>query len=550
LASKPTYEELEQRVEKLETQAGWERKERNSTDSKTWLLKALLDNLNVGVFMVEAPSGRPILANHHAINLLGRGILNGAEKNTLATAYKAYRHGTGDYYPESEMPIVRGLQGEYTSADDMVVVHPDGRRVLLEVFGCPVKDDQGNVTASLATFSDITAKKKAEEEHKKLQAQLVQAQKMESVGRLAGGVAHDFNNMLGVIIGHAEMAMQQMDPALQVHADLTEIKKAAKRSADLTRQLLAFARRQTAAPIILELNRTIAGMLKMFRRLIGEDIDLAWLPGADLWSVKMDPSQIDQILANLCVNARDAIDGVGRITIETHNVAAGEISRADFPDLPPGNYVMLAVSDDGAGMDRKTRQNLFEPFYTTKKVGKGTGLGLSTVYGIVKQNQGHISVNSEPGKGATFKIYFPRTEEIDTVKAEPAVESIVEGTETVLLVEDEGAILRMGKAMLESFGYTVLAADRPDEALAIVDQHDGPMHLLITDVVMPDMNGKELMAKIRKHQPKIKVLFISGYTEDVIMHRGILQQNVNFLQKPFTVDSLARKVREALDKPI
>ena len=410
------------------------------------------------------------------------------------------------------------------------ILHLEGRQVMISV------------------SQDISDQKKAEEEHKKLQVQLLQAQKMESVGRLAGGVAHDFNNMLGVIIGHAEMAMQQMDPALQVHADLAEIKKAAKRSADLTRQLLAFARRQIAAPIILVLNQTIAGMLKMLRRLIGEDIDLAWLPGAELWPVKMDPSQIDQILANLCVNARDAIDGVGRITIKTQNITADEISRANHPALPPGNYVLLAISDDGTGMDPETRNNLFEPFYTTKKVGKGTGLGLSTVYGIVKQNEGHIHVDSEPGKGATFKIYLPRAEEIDTVNTEPAVKSISGGTETVLLVEDEGAVLRMGKAMLESFGYTVLAADRPDEALAVAARHNGPLHLLVTDVVMPDMNGKELMVQIRKHHPRIKVLFMSGYTADVIMHRGILQQDVNFLQKPFTVDSLARKVREVLDQ--
>ena len=329
--------------------------------------------------------------------------------------------------------------------------------------------------------------------------------------------------------------------------DLVEIKNAAKRSADLTPQLLAFARQQTASPIIIDLNDTITSMIKMIRRLIGEDIELTWSPGSNLWAVKMDPSQIDQILANLCVNARDAIDGVGKITIETSNIGVDVIDQKINPDLNLGNYVMLTVSDDGCGMHKETLDNLFEPFFTTKGVGEGTGLGLSTVYGIVKQNDGFINVYSEPGDGSTFKIYIPRTMEDVEEHKEYVTTEIVGGSETVLMVEDEGSILRMGKTMLERLGYTVLAVRRPDEAIAIAKQRGGPIHLLITDVVMPKMNGKDLKTQIKNCIPNIKVLFMSGYTANVIMQRGIIQQDIHFLQKPFTVDSIASKVRKALD---
>jgi CheY-like chemotaxis protein len=354
--------------------------------------------------------------------------------------------------------------------------------------------------------------------------------------------------MLGVIIGNADLAIQNLDPSMRVHEDLLEIKAAARRSADLTRQLLAFARRQTAVPVVLDLNDTVAGMLKMLRRLIGEDVDLIWMPGANLWPVKIDPAQIDQVLANLCVNARDAIAGVGKITIETRNMVSNEIAGIEDPEFTPGNYVMLSVSDDGCGMDKETLDNMFEPFFTTKKIGEGTGLGLSTVYGIVKQNHGLITVSSEPDAGAAFRIYFPQTAEAAAIDENGATASIARGSETVVLVEDEKAILRMSKTMLERFGYTVLAAHKPNEALEMVTQYEGVIHLLVTDVVMPEMNGKELKNQIQKHYPTIKALFMSGYTTDVIMHRGILQKNVNFLQKPFTVDKLVNKVREVLDQ--
>ena len=380
-----------------------------------------------------------------------------------------------------------------------------------------------------------------------LEKQLRHAQKMESVGRLAGGVAHDFNNMLGVILGHAELGLSLVDPSLPVHGDLKEIEKAGRRSANLTRQLLAFARRQPAIPKLLDLNDTISGMLKMLRRLIGEDIDLSWIPDKKLWTVKIDPVQVDQILANLCVNARDAIKGVGKITIGTENVEIDEIYAAQHPEIKPGQYARLAVSDNGTGFDKETAENLFEPFFTTKEFGEGTGLGLSTVYGIVKQNNGFINVYSEPGYGSTFKIYLPGTQETVKVKESADAKPIAKGNETVLLVEDEESMLALSKAVLTRFGYSVLEARTPLDAIEIVKQHEDTIHLLITDVVLPEMNGKDLKEHIKKLIPDLKVLFMSGYTADIIMHQGILEDDVNFIQKPFSVKNFAGKVREVLD---
>jgi PAS domain S-box-containing protein len=409
--------------------------------------------------------------------------------------------------------------------------------------------EDGKPLLMSGTHQDITIRKQAEEEREKLQAQFVQAQKMESVGRLAGGVAHDFNNMLSVILGHAELALMKADPAQPLHADLVEIQKAAQRSADLTRQLLAFARKQIVAPRILELNDTVAGMLKMLQRLIGEDIDLAWLPGAKLWPVKMDSSQIDQVLANLCVNARDAIDGVGKVTIETDNIAFDEAYCADHAGFVSGEYVMLAVSDDGRGMEKEVLEHLFEPFFTTKGVGEGTGLGLATVYGIVKQNQGFINVYSEPGTETTFRIYLPRhVGKAAQARLEGPAEPVSSGQETVLLVEDESAILNMGRKMLEKLGYLVVTAGTPGEAIRLAEEHAGEIHLLRTDVVMPEMNGRDLARRLLSLYPDLKRLFMSGYTANVIAHRGVLEEGVHFIQKPFSMKDLGFKVREALER--
>ncbi len=424
----------------------------------------------------------------------------------------------------------------------------DGSTFTADLHAWAVRDKEGKLLYLEGFVEDISERKRAKEEKEKLEAQLFQAQKMESVGRLAGGVAHDFNNMLGVIIGRAEMALQQDVSNDKLKHHLDEILKAALRSADLTKQLLAFARKQTAVPKILSLNDTISGMLQMLRRLIGEDIDLLWGPELDLWKVKIDPSQVDQILANLAVNARDAISGVGAITLRTENVVIDDSNWADTPEFIPGEYVLLTVSDNGSGMSEEVRSNIFEPFFTTKEIGKGTGLGLSTVYGIVKQNDGFIYVESEPGKGTTFKIYLPRFEaETAHVPSGEINVKRLTGTETILLVEDDEAILDLGKMILENLGYTVLAAQTVVDSISLVKEHPGDIHLVITDVVMPEMNGRELAEKLRVIRPNLKCLYMSGYTADVIAHRGILDGGLNFIQKPFRRDDLAAKVRQVLD---
>ena len=401
----------------------------------------------------------------------------------------------------------------------------------------------------LVSLVDITGRKEAEKEREKLREQFLQAQKMESVGRLAGGVAHDFNNKLAVILGYTDMVLNATAQDQPLYKFLLEIRKATESSADLTRQLLAFARKQTISPVALDLNQTVESMLKMLRRLIGEDISLIWMPGTELWPVKMDPTQIDQILANLCVNARDAIAGVGEVTIQTLNVYFDEKYCADHADAAPGEYVQLTVSDNGCGMDRETLNRLFEPFFTTKGVGKGTGLGLATVYGIVRQNSGFINVYSEPGLGATFRIYLPRhAVSPEQRREECSVAPTARGQETILVVEDDIAILGLVKMVLESLGYQVLAASSPVEALRLAKERAGGIHLLLTDVVMPEMTGRDLANELAILYPTLKKLFMSGYTGNIIAHHGLLDEGVNFIQKPFSSQVLATKVREVLDR--
>ena len=393
----------------------------------------------------------------------------------------------------------------------------------------------------LAIVRDLT-------ESRRLEEQFRQSQKMEAVGRLAGGIAHDFNNMLNVILGYAELGLRELTQDAPLHADLLEIQKAAERSAELTRQLLAFARRQTLEFKVVDLNALVGSLLKMLGRLIREDVDLLWKPGAELAPVRMDPTQLDQILANLVVNAGDAIgDKPGKITIETSQVDLNAAYCATHPGFFPGRYVVLEVSDDGCGMNAETRSMAFEPFFTTKEPGKGTGLGLSTVYGIVKQNDGFIHVYSEPGVGTTFRIYLAAHEA--AVQEQPPVvaPAPARGHETILLVEDEHTILALGARMLETLGYRTLVASGPREALALAEAYDGEIDLLVSDVVMPEMNGRDLAEQMLVHYPNLKRLFISGYTANVIVHHGVLEEGVNFLQKPFSLDGLGQKVREALE---
>jgi two-component system cell cycle sensor histidine kinase/response regulator CckA len=406
----------------------------------------------------------------------------------------------------------------------------------------PVCDAGGRIVNHVAVKRDIT-------NDILLAARLQQAQKLESIGMLAGGVAHDFNNMLGVIIGFADLAMEKLDPVDPLHADLEEILKAAHRSADVTRQLLAFARRQTITPRVIDLNTTMGGMLRMLRRLIGEDVDLSWRPGAGLWPVKMDPSQLDQVMANLCVNARDAIAGVGTVTIETRNVSLDETQSAGGGDVVPGDYVLLAVSDDGRGLDKETLERIFEPFFTTKEIGQGTGLGLATVYGIVKQNDGFVNVYSEPGKGTTLEVYLPRhSGEMVGAQVQPAPEIPPGRGETVLVVEDEVSILQIAGRILDRLGYAVLTANTPGEAIRLAKTHAGDIHLVISDVIMPEMDGRKLVRHLLALRPDIKCLFMSGYTANVVAHRGVLDEGVHFIQKPFSAGELAVAVRAALDQ--
>jgi len=411
----------------------------------------------------------------------------------------------------------------------------------VDVTYAPYYGSSCEVVGAFVHIHDIT-------EIQTLYTQLVRAQRMQSVGHLAGGAAHDYNNALSVIIGFAELALKRVAPEDGIREYLNEILKAANRSARMTGQLLAFARQQTATPQILDINAAVHGMLTMLRGLIGEDIDLSWVPGVDVWQVRIDPSQVDQILANLAANARDAIDGVGKLTIETRNVTFDDAYVASDLEVLPGEYVMIAVSDNGCGMPPDVLQKVFEPFFTTKAVGKGTGLGLSTVYGIVKQNDGFVNVYSEPREGTTLRIYLPRYRGVRFQPLEEEPKEIPYGhSEVVLLVEDDDSLLSLGEKMLSSVGYVVLAANSPRAALRRAECHEGRIDLLITDVVMPEMNGRELSERIQELRPDIGTLFMSGYTADAISTRGVLDEDIRFLQKPFSLSELASRAREALD---
>ena len=495
-------------------------------------IHSILDNISIGVALISPEM--EILE----LNQTMRKWFPGIDPGQRPVCYQSFndppRREVCDYCPTCKT-LQDGLVYEATTQTP----RPEGTRNY-RIVSSPIFDPDGRVTAAIEMVEDITEKLS-------LESRLRQAQKMESIGRLAGGVAHDFNNMLGVIIGHSELALELLDPQKSLYSSMQEIQKAAFRSADLTRQLLAFARKQTVAPKVLDLNETVEGMLKMLRRLIGENIDLVWLPAQDLWPVKMDPSQIDQILANLCVNARDAIANLGKITIETQRATFDEAYCANHSGFIRGDFVMLAVSDDGRGLDKETLEKIFEPFFTTKEMGKGTGLGLATVYGVVKQNNGFINVYSKPGQGTTFKIYLPRhAANGEQMRKERPGGPEAQGGETVLLVEDEAANLKITRLILERLGYRVLVASTSDEAFAVVKKHLGEIDLLLTDVVMPGMSGKDLAKGLASLCPGIRILFMSGYTGNVIARHGVLDKDVHFIQKPLSREGLAAKVREVL----
>jgi PAS domain S-box-containing protein len=426
------------------------------------------------------------------------------------------------------------------------IVDPDGEVRWMLHSAVPVLTD-GENSQIYNTVRNITDRKRAEQEKTKLEDQFHQAQKMESVGRLAGGVAHDFNNLLTAIIGYSEMIESSLDSNDPLSGDVKGVLEAAYSATQLTAQLLAFSRKQTIDPKVIDIKKTVERSQKMLKRLIEEDIDLKFVSEKDLWKTKVDPGQLDQILVNLAVNARDAMPDGGRLTIETANVAFDEEYCNIHPTTKPGDFVMLAVSDNGTGMEKEVQDNIFEPFFTTKAKGEGTGLGLSTVYGIVKQHGGFIYAYSEPGEGSSFKIYLPRIDEEVQEIATPTTETLVTGTETVLLVEDNDLVRRLAKRILVRNGYRILESDSGSSGYLKCKKYEGDIHLLLTDVVMPGMNGNELYEQVASMKPGIKVLYMSGYTDDAIAHRGVLEEGVVFIQKPFKADNLLRNVREVLD---
>lgn len=439
--------------------------------------------------------------------------------------------------------------GKALSNEEWISMPGAEQRTLLYTTKTPMYESNGELIGVLGVGRDITEIKNNEEEKRKLQEQLQQAQKIESVGRLAGGVAHDFNNMLSVILGHAELALAQIPEDDPVFHDLEEIKSASKRSASLTRQLLAFARKQAISPKVLDLGTCVEGMLSMLRRLIGENIELCWEPSIQPEMVKIDPTQIEQLLANLCINAKDAIEDTGKITIVTGRSSFDELYCSEQTEFSPGDYVSLQISDNGVGMSKQTSENIFEPFFTTKELGKGTGLGLATVHGVVKQNKGIINVYSELGVGTTFKIYLPMHQSTEVTKTERKKEKTEapRGNETILIVEDEPKLLAMATRMLERVGYTVFGATTPELAISLAREHKNELQLLMSDVIMPEMNGRDLAFQISSIVPGIKCLFMSGYTADVIAHHGVLDEGVHFIQKPFSNKELTIKTRSILD---
>jgi PAS domain S-box-containing protein len=497
-------------------------------------MKAILTASPVGISLVL--NRKLDWANETFYNLAGyeQGSLIGRDTRVLYTSDEEYERVGRELYTGADKPRIGEVETKW--------VRQDGKIIDCRLRACPL-DPKDPSRGQIVTVADIS-------EAKQLETQFQQAQKMEAVGILAGGVAHDFNNILTIILGNADLALMEVGKDGSLRKQIAEIRTAGERAASLTRQLLAFSRKQIVQPEILDMNELLTGIEKMLGRLIGEDFELLWIPGPALWQIKVDPGQMEQVIMNLVINARDAMPRGGKLTVETANVDLDEsyFRKHGIQDEKPGAYVMLAVSDTGIGMDKETQAHIFEPFFTTKGVGKGTGLGLSTVYGIVKQNNGFIWVYSEPGQGSAFKVYLPKAKGYAaSEKKEQHPETAPGGSETVLIVEDDNPLRKLLQRILQQHGYSVLEAENGEDALRVSEAYAGSVDLLITDVVMPGMGGRETAERLQSIYPSMKVLYTSGYTDNAIVHHGVLATGLNFLQKPFSLEDLARKAREILD---
>jgi len=502
-------------------------------------LRQVID-LNPNFIFAKDRDGRFTLVNQALADAFGTSVadLLGKTDNDLTPQTEEI-----DHFRNDDLEVFNTLREKFIPEE--TITNQQGEVLWLQTVKRPILSDDGTATQILGIATDITARKKTEEALSRSEEQLRQAQKMEAVGKLAGGVAHDFNNLLTAIIGHSEMCLRRLTREDGLYSHVEQIQKAGDRAAGLTRQLLAFSRKQILQPKVIDLNSIVGDLSLMLQRLIGEDIDLMMRLATNVGKVKADPNQVEQVLMNLAVNARDAMPNGGKLTIETSNVYLSDEFASDHVTVASGHYVMLAVSDSGVGMDAATKARIFEPFFTTKEVGKGTGLGLSTVYGIVKQSGGSIWVYSELGSGTTFKIYLPlvadQVEQVETRR-----QAILKGEGTILLVEDEDVVREMVAETLKDCGYMVLIAGNGPAALDLSDEFSGEIKLMLTDVVMPQMSGRQLTEKLSPKRPSMKVLYMSGYTDDAIVHHGVLEEGTAFIGKPFSPDALVLKIGELL----